>query len=82
CLRAAHRLRGTALGVAAPQVARMAASLARLLAGAQIRTPAALVAAHVDAIRAATDGKADARAAQTLARELEAAVETVLARLR
>ncbi|WP_372425664.1 hypothetical protein [Salinarimonas chemoclinalis] len=82
CLRAAHRLRGTALGVAAPQVARMAASLARLLSGAGNRTPAALVAAHVDAVQAATDGKANAHAAETLARELEAAVETVLSRLR
>ncbi|GGK24061.1 hypothetical protein [Salinarimonas ramus] len=81
-LRAAHRLRGAALGLAVPVVARMAASLARLVERAGARTPVALVAAHADAIRAAVSPKAEPRAAEVVARELEVAVDAVLARLK
>jgi uncharacterized alpha-E superfamily protein len=82
--RLAHRLRGTAAAFEAGLLARMAGSLARLLERAADAAPAALIAAHVDALRAAerrgTAG--DDPVATALVLELEAAVARVIEKAR
>ncbi|WP_349368111.1 Hpt domain-containing protein [Salinarimonas sp.] len=74
--RLAHRLRGTAAAFEAGLLARMAGSLARLLERAEGKAPPALIAAHVDALRAAErrGTPPEDPVATALAGELEAAV--------
>lgn len=80
-LRAAHDLRGCAADLDQPLVGRIAGSLSRLI-GFVANPPAALVDAHIAALRAAgrPDSAADDPVAQAVAQELEGKVAQAIAR--
>lgn len=79
--RAAHDLRGSATDLGAPLVGRIAGSLSRLL-GFVAKPPAALVEAHIAALRAASRPDADPQdpVALAVAQELEDKVAQAIAR--
>ncbi len=82
--RASHDLRGQALTFEFPLVARIAATLCKLLDGMGAKSPLALIDAHVNAIRVIVKQKMKAAAdeiALTLLQELDARVNEALAKV-
>jgi hypothetical protein len=82
-LRAAHDIRGVAPTFNHPLIARVAASLSRLIAelSRDAAVPAALVDAHVDAIlvfHTLDMGDVNDKTAQALCAELDARVDEIL----
>jgi len=80
-LRAAHDLRGCAADIGQPLIGRIAGSLSRLI-GFVAKPPAALLDAHIAALRAAARPEAVAEdpVAQAVAQELEDKVAQAIAR--